>query len=81
MITPLSLSMVLGAMLPGPIIGTLKRCQLVIVIGAVLMVVGSFLLTLLTPATSLWQAIVSMIQGNRISFFKRLVERVYIAEF
>ena len=60
-ITPLSLSMVLGAMLAGPIIGTLKRYQLVIVIGAVLMGVGSFLLTLMTPATSLWQAIVSMI--------------------
>lgn len=60
-ITPLSLSMVLGAMLAGPIIGTFKRYQIVIVIGAVLMGVGSFLLTLLTPATSLWQAIVSMI--------------------
>ena len=60
-ITPLSLSMVLGAMLAGPIIGALKRYQLIIVLGALLMGTGSFLLTLMTPATSLWQAIVSMI--------------------
>ena len=52
-ITPLSLSMVLGAMLAGPIIGTLKRYQLVIVFGALLMGMGSFLLTLMTPTTSL----------------------------
>ena len=60
-ITPLSLSMVLGAMLAGPIIGTLKRYHLVIVLGALLMGTGSFLLTLMTPQTSLVQAILSMI--------------------
>ena len=60
-ITPLSLSMVLGAMLAGPIIGTLKRYHLVIVVGSVFMGIGSFLLTLMTPETSLLQAIVSMI--------------------
>ena len=46
-ITPLSLSMVLGAMLASPIIGALKRYQLVIVPGALLMGTGSFLLTLI----------------------------------
>jgi EmrB/QacA subfamily drug resistance transporter len=60
-ITPLSLSMVLGAMLAGPIIGTLKRYHLVIVFGALLMSTGSFLLTLMTPETGLLQAIMSMI--------------------
>lgn len=60
-ITPLSLSMVLGAMLAGPIIGVLKRYQFVIVLGALLMSIGSFLLTLMTPETSLLQAIMSMI--------------------
>ena len=60
-ITPLSLSMVLGAMLAGPIIGILKRYQFIIVLGALLMGIGSFLLTLMTPETSLVQAIVSMI--------------------
>jgi MFS family permease len=60
-ITPLSLSMVLGAMRAGPIIGALKRYQFVIVLGAMLMGIGSFLLTLMTPLTSLLQTIVSMI--------------------
>ncbi len=60
-ITPLSLSMVLGAMLAGPIIGSLKRYQFVIVLGALLMDIGSFLLTLMTPQTGLLQAILSMI--------------------
>ena len=60
-ITPLSLSMVLVAMVAGPIIGALKRYQLVIVPGALLMGTGSFLLTLMTPKTSLLQAILSMI--------------------
>src|SRR5262249_12826235 len=59
--TPLSLSMVAGAMLAGPIIGMLKRYQLVMIVGALFMVAGSFLLTLMTPATNLWQAILFMI--------------------
>lgn len=59
--TPFSLSMVLGAMLAGPIIGALKRYQLVILLGSLLMVAGSFLLTLMTPTTSVVQAILSMI--------------------
>ena len=60
-ITPLSLSMVLGAMLSGPIIGALKRYQFVIVLGTLFMGTGSFLLTLMAPKTSLLQAILSMI--------------------
>ena len=48
-------------MLAGPIIGALKRYQIVMVLGALLMDTGSFLLTLMTPQTGLLQAIVSMI--------------------
>ena len=59
--TPFSLSLVLGAMLAGPIIGALKRYQLVMSLGALLMVAGSFLLTLMTPTTGVVQAILSMI--------------------
>ena len=59
--TPLSISMVVGAMLAGPIIGALKRYQLVTIIGATLMGVGTFFFTLMTPSTSLFQAIGFMI--------------------
>jgi EmrB/QacA subfamily drug resistance transporter len=59
--TPFSLSMVLGAMLAGPIIGALKRYQLVILLGALLMGAGSFLLILMTPTTGVVQAILSMV--------------------
>jgi EmrB/QacA subfamily drug resistance transporter len=59
--TPLSLSMVLGAMLAGPITSALKRYRLILILGAIFMVVGSFLLTLMTPATELSQAILFMV--------------------
>ena len=59
--TPLSLSMVLGAMLAGPIISALKRYQLILILGAIFMTIGSFLLTLMTPTTGLLQAILFMI--------------------
>jgi MFS family permease len=59
--TTLSMSMVLGAMLAGPIIGAFKRYQLVIVLGALLMAAGSFLLTLMTPTIGLLQAILYMV--------------------
>jgi EmrB/QacA subfamily drug resistance transporter len=61
MMTPLSLSMVLGAMLAGPIIGALKRYQLILILGALFMAAGSFLLTLMTLATGLLQAILYMV--------------------
>jgi EmrB/QacA subfamily drug resistance transporter len=59
--TPLSVSMVIGAMLAGPLIGALKRYQLIMIIGALLMATGSFLLTLMTPSTNLLQAILFMV--------------------
>jgi EmrB/QacA subfamily drug resistance transporter len=59
--TPLSVSMVIGAMLAGPIIGALKRYQVITILGALLMGVGTFCLTLMTPATSLPLAILFMV--------------------
>jgi EmrB/QacA subfamily drug resistance transporter len=59
--TPLSISMVAGAMVAGPIIGALKRYQLIAIVGGVFMVAGSFLITTMTLQTSLLQAIVFMI--------------------
>jgi EmrB/QacA subfamily drug resistance transporter len=60
-ITPLSVSMVVGAMLAGPLIGAFKRYQFILIIGALLMAVGSFFLTLMTPTTSLLLVIMYMI--------------------
>ncbi len=60
-ITPFSVSMVLGSTLAGQLIGALKRYQIVAIFGALLMVVGTFLITLMTPTTSLLQAIFFMI--------------------
>ncbi len=59
--TSLSLSMVLGAMLAGPLIGVLKRYQMIAILGALFMVTGTFLITLMTPTTGLLQAIVFMV--------------------
>jgi len=59
--TPFSVSMVIGAMLAGPIIGVLKRYQLIMILGALLMGAGTFCLTLMTPATSLLLVILFMI--------------------
>ena len=59
--TPLSMSMVIGAMLSGPIIGIIKRYQLITILGTLLMVIGTFSLTLMTPATSLLMAILFMV--------------------
>jgi EmrB/QacA subfamily drug resistance transporter len=59
--TPLSLSMVVGAMVSGLLMGALKRYQIITMVGAVIMVVGSFLITRMTPETSLLQAMLFMI--------------------
>ncbi|HLZ63347.1 MAG TPA: DHA2 family efflux MFS transporter permease subunit [Ktedonosporobacter sp.] len=59
--TPLSVSMVIGAMLAGPLVSALKRPQIVAILGALLMVVGIFLIALMTTVTTLFQAIVFMI--------------------
>lgn len=61
LMTSLSLSMVLGAMVAGPLIGALKRYQMIAILGALFMVVGTFLMTLMTPTTGLLQAVVFMV--------------------
>ncbi|HLI07156.1 MAG TPA: MDR family MFS transporter [Ktedonobacteraceae bacterium] len=60
-ITPLTLSSVVGAALAGAVIAMLKRYHAIAIIGAIVMTVGVFLLTLLTPSTSLFLAIVFMV--------------------
>jgi MFS family permease len=59
--TSLSMSMVLGAVLAGPIVGAIKRYQAIAIIGALFMAAGAFLITLMTPTTSLLQVILFMI--------------------
>ncbi|GHO46159.1 MDR family MFS transporter [Ktedonospora formicarum] len=59
--TPLSISMVLGAMLAGPLVSALKRARIIAIIGAAVMVTGCLLITLMTIETNLFLAIVFMI--------------------
>lgn len=59
--TPLSVSTVIGASLAGAAIATLKRYQIVAIVGAVIMTIGVFLLTRLTVTTSIPTAILFMV--------------------
>ena len=59
--TPFSMSMVFGAMLGSTLVSKLKRSQMILVLSALLMSVGALLITLMTPATNLLQAIVFMV--------------------
>lgn len=59
--TPFSLSMVLGAFLGSMLLGLLKRYRVVAVGAALLTCVGIFLITRMTPATSVPQAILYMV--------------------
>ncbi len=59
--TPLTLSSVVGAALAGMVIAMRKRYRLVAIIGALIMTVGVFLLTFLTPSTALFLAILFMV--------------------
>jgi EmrB/QacA subfamily drug resistance transporter len=59
--TPFSVSMVLGAVLSSAAGNLLKRYQLVTIAGALLMSVGAFLIALMTPNTNLLQAILFMV--------------------
>ncbi len=60
-ITPLTLSLVVGASLAGIVIGRLQRYQAVTIVGAVLMTIGTILMTCWTPSTSLLTATINMI--------------------
>jgi len=55
--TPFSISMVVGAMLSGQVIGRLKRYRVVGILAALLMSAGAFLITLMTPAIGIALAI------------------------
>ncbi len=60
-ITPMTVSSVIGAMLSGLVISVFKRYQLFTILSALVMTVGVFLLTRLTPTTSLFVAIIFMV--------------------
>jgi EmrB/QacA subfamily drug resistance transporter len=55
--TPFSVSMVVGAMLSTQVIGRLKRYRVVGIVAALLMSAGTFLITFMTPATGIALAI------------------------
>ncbi len=55
--TPFSISMVVGAVLSGQAMGRLKRYRIVGIAAALLMSIGTFLVTLMTPATGVALAI------------------------
>ncbi len=60
-VTPLTLSTVIGAALASTVIAMRKRYHIVAIIGAIVMTIGVFLLTFLTPSTSLFVAILFMV--------------------
>jgi EmrB/QacA subfamily drug resistance transporter len=59
--TPFSLSMVLGSILGTQAINKLQRYRIVAIASALLMSVGAFLITLMTPATSIVLAIAILV--------------------
>jgi EmrB/QacA subfamily drug resistance transporter len=60
-LTPLTLSSVVGAALAGTIVAVLKRYQAVTIVGSLIMTAGVFLLTRMTPSTSLLEAIIYIV--------------------
>ena len=60
-ITPMTVSSVIGAALAGFAITILKRYQLITILSAIIMTAGVFLLTRMTPSTSLLEAIIFMV--------------------
>jgi MFS family permease len=59
--TPFSMSMVVGAVLGSMAVNRLKRYQAIAMVAALVMSAGAFLIALMTPATSLLQAILVMV--------------------
>jgi len=60
-ITPMTISSVIGAALAGVIIANVKRYYLITIVGSLVMTAGVFLLATMTPATSLFTAAVYMV--------------------
>ena len=55
-ITPLTVSLVIGASLSGIVIARLGRYQMITIIGAIILAIGVFLMSLLTASSSLLEA-------------------------
>src|SRR6266480_7577131 len=60
-ITPMTVSSVIGAALAGFAITVLKRYQLITILSALVMTAGVFLLSRITPSTSLLEAVIFMV--------------------
>ena len=60
-ITPMTVSSVIGASLGGLAITVFKRYQLISIVSALIMTVGVFLLTRMTPTTGLLEAVIFMV--------------------
>ena len=60
-ITPMTVSSVIGAALAGFAVTVLKRYQVIAIVGALIMTAGVFLLTRMTPTTSILEAIIFMV--------------------
>ncbi len=76
-ITPLSVSVVVGAMLASFVVSLLKRYQVVTIVGAIVMTIGVFLLTQMTISTSLLEAVIfMMIAGIGMGTFFAVVTLV-----
>jgi EmrB/QacA subfamily drug resistance transporter len=60
-ITPLTISSVIGASLAGVLVATFKRYQLITITGSIIATIGIFLLTTMTISTNLLQAAVFMV--------------------
>ncbi|HEX6479730.1 MAG TPA: MDR family MFS transporter [Ktedonobacteraceae bacterium] len=60
-ITPMTVSSVIGAALAGFAVTVLKRYQVIAIVGALIMTAGVFLLTRMTPTTGLLEAIIFMV--------------------
>jgi len=74
LITPLTVSLVIGAALSGFVIAMLKRYQVVTIVGAVILIAGVFLMTQMTASTSLFEATRNMvIAGIGIGIFFSVV--------
>lgn len=59
-ITPLTISLVVGSAISGIIIGTFQRYQLITILGSLVLTVGVFFMTLWTSSTSLLTATTNM---------------------
>ena len=79
-ITPMTVSSVLGAMLAGFAITLLKRYRLITILSALVMTAGVFLLSRITPSTSLLEMIIFMVIAGiglvRSSLCRRSLRRM-----